>query len=74
MFSSGKDGSNRYGLWGGGFFGDRGEGIIVACREIVADGCMTEEKAVKAARICSYMNLKLLWDCNTLFEHNYWVL
>lgn len=29
MFSSGKDGSNRYGLWGGGFFGDRGEGIIV---------------------------------------------
>lgn len=33
---------------------------------------MTEEKAVKAARMCSYMNLHLLWDCNCLFEHNYY--
>ncbi len=32
---------------------------------------MTEEKAVKAARMCNYMNLNLLWDCNCLFEHNY---
>ncbi len=25
---------------------------------------MTEEKAVKAARMCNYMNLHLPWDCN----------
>ena len=31
----------------------------------------TEEKFIKAARICNYMNLHLHWDCNTLFEHNY---
>ena len=31
----------------------------------------TEEKSIKAARICNYMNLHLHWDCNTLFEHNY---
>lgn len=31
----------------------------------------TEEKAIKAARICNYMNLNLSWDCNSLFEHNY---
>ena len=33
----------------------------------------TEEKAVKAARMVNYMNLHLLWDCNTLFEHNYFL-
>ena len=32
---------------------------------------MTEEKAVKASRMCNYMNLSLPWDCNCLFEHNY---
>lgn len=31
----------------------------------------TEEKSIKAARICNFMNLHLHWDCNTLFEHNY---
>ena len=31
----------------------------------------TEEKAIKAARVCSYMNMNLLWDCNSLFEHHY---
>ena len=31
----------------------------------------TEEKAIKAARMVNYMNLHLAWDCNTLFEHNY---
>lgn len=31
----------------------------------------TEEKAIKAARMCNYMNLLLSWDCNCLFEHNY---
>ena len=31
----------------------------------------TEERAVKAARMCNYMNMHLPWDCNTLFEHNY---
>lgn len=33
---------------------------------------MTEGKAVKAARICNYMNFNLLWDCNGLFDHNYY--
>ncbi len=32
---------------------------------------VTEEKAIKAARMVNYMNLHLGWDCNTLFEHNY---
>ena len=32
---------------------------------------VTEEKAIKAARMVNYMNLHLAWDCNTLFEHNY---
>lgn len=33
----------------------------------------TEEKAIKAARMCNYMNLHLPWDCNCLFEHNYFI-
>ncbi|MGN0734200.1 MAG: hypothetical protein ACI4LP_00120 [Anaerovoracaceae bacterium] len=33
----------------------------------------TEEKAIKAARMCNYMNLHLHWDCNSLFEHNYFL-
>lgn len=32
----------------------------------------TEEKAIKAARMVNYMNLHLAWDCNTLFDHNYY--
>ena len=32
---------------------------------------VTEEKTIKAARMVNYMNLHLAWDCNTLFEHNY---
>ncbi len=31
----------------------------------------TAEKAIKAARMVNYMNLHLAWDCNSLFEHNY---
>ena len=30
-----------------------------------------EEKVIKAARMVNYMNLHLAWDCNTLFDHNY---
>lgn len=32
---------------------------------------VTEEKTIKAARMVNYMNLHLVWDCNTMFEHNY---
>lgn len=31
----------------------------------------TEDKAIKAARMCNYMNYHLQWDCNALFEHTY---
>ncbi len=31
----------------------------------------TEEKAIKASRMVNYLNLHLNWDCNCLFEHNY---
>ena len=31
----------------------------------------TEEKAIKAARMCNYMNFHLQWDYNSFFEHIY---
>lgn len=32
----------------------------------------TEDKAIKAARMCNCMNMHLQWDCNSLFDHNYY--
>lgn len=37
------------------------------CQSIVKN----EEQAIKAARMCNYMNYHLQWGCNTLFDHQY---